>query len=79
MVRALVAGRMETMVFWPCVSTRAAYSGPDPASGVMTTANADPRLAPRGALTGATSVCPARTDTTWLPVMPVPAVPPELA
>ena len=38
----------------------------------MTTANADPRLAPRGAVTDATSVWPARTDTIWLPVASAP-------
>jgi len=41
-VRALTAGTIDATVFWPWVSTRAAYSGPDPASGVMTTAKADP-------------------------------------
>src|ERR1035437_9696143 len=56
---------METTVLWCWVSTRAAYSGPDPASGVITMANAVPRLAPGGGVTGVISVCPARTASTW--------------
>ena len=42
----------------------------------MTTANGDPCRVPRGAVTDATSVCPALTDTTWLLVS---RAPPELA
>src|SRR5580658_4883066 len=61
---------IETTVFWPWVSTRAAYSGPDPASGVITTAKAEPALAPRGSVAGTVSVCPAATVTTWLLVAP---------
>src|ERR1035437_3000717 len=57
---------METTVLWCWVSTRAAYSGPDPASGVITMENAVPRLAPGGGVTGVISVCPAGTDTSWL-------------
>src|SRR6516164_9804193 len=42
----------------------------------MTRANADPCLAPRGAVTGVTRVRPALTDTTWLTVT---LAPPRLA
>src|ERR1035441_10797468 len=57
---------METTVLWFCVSTGAAESGPDPAGCVITMANAVPRLAPGGGVTGVISVCPARTASTWL-------------
>jgi hypothetical protein len=55
-VKALMAGMMETTVPWPCVSTLAAYSGPEPGSGVITREKADPRLAPRGAVADTMSV-----------------------
>ena len=62
-VRALTAGTIDTTVFWPWVATRAAYSGPDPASGVITMAKADPGLAPLGGVAGTVRVCPLWTVT----------------
>src|SRR5580693_5221373 len=68
-VRALTAGTIDTTVL-PWVATRAAYSGPDPASGVITMAKADPCLAPRGSVAGTVRVCPLWTVTIWLLVAP---------
>ena len=69
-VRALTAGTIDATVFWPWVSTRAAYSGPDPASGVITTAKGDPWLAPLGAIAGTVRACPFGTVTIWVLVTP---------
>ena len=46
--------------------TRPAYTGPEPGSGVITTANGVPLLAPGSALSVTTAVFPGETSTIWV-------------
>src|SRR5260370_4696730 len=62
------------------VSTRPAYTGPDPGSGVITTANGDRAGDPLGARSRTTAVCFALTAMTraWPPAACCPAAVPSL-